>query len=76
MPEGDTIWRTARTLDAALAGKAVVSFDSALPAVAIAARRRGVIGRVVEGVEARGKHLLVRFAGGVVLHTHQGMQGS
>jgi endonuclease-8 len=76
MPEGDTIWRTARTLDAALGGWAVVAFDSALPAVATAARRRGLVGRVVEGVEARGKHLLVRFAEGAVLHTHQGLQGS
>jgi endonuclease-8 len=51
VPEGDTIWRTARTLHAALAG------------------------RTVEAVEARGKHLLVRFGGGAVLHTHQGMRG-
>jgi endonuclease-8 len=76
MPEGDTIWRAARTLHAALCGKAAVAFDSVLPAVAVAARRLGVVGRTVEGVEAHGKHLLVRFSGGVVLHTHQGMRGS
>ena len=76
MPEGDTIWRTARTLHAALAGRTVVAFDSVLPAVVAAARRHALVGRTVETVEARGKHLLVRFAGGVVLHTHQGMRGS
>ena len=76
MPEGDTIWRSARTLHAALAGKTVVAFDSMLPAVAAAARRHGVVGQVVEGVESRGKHLLVRFASGAVLHTHLGMRGS
>jgi endonuclease VIII len=76
MPEGDTIWRSARTLHAALAGQTIVAFDSALPAVAAAARRHGLVGQAVEGVEARGKHLLVRFAHGVVLHTHQGMRGS
>jgi endonuclease VIII len=76
MPEGDTIWRSARVLGAALAGKTVVAFDSDLPAVAAAARRHGVVGQGIEGVEARGKHLLVRFARGVVLHTHQGMRGS
>jgi endonuclease-8 len=76
VPEGDTIWRTARTLHAALAGKTVLAFTSALPAVVAAARRMGVVGRKVEAVEARGKHLLVRFAGGAVLHTHQGMRGS
>ena len=76
MPEGDTIWRAARTLHAALAGKSVLAFSSALPVVAAAARRRGVVGRTVEAVEARGKHLLVRFEGGSVLHTHQGMRGA
>jgi endonuclease-8 len=76
MPEGDTIWRTARTLHAVLAGKTVTAFHSPLPAVAAAAARLGVVGRAVERVEARGKHLLVRFTGGAVLHTHQGMRGS
>jgi endonuclease-8 len=76
VPEGDTTWRTARTLHAALCGKAVVAFDSVLPAVAAAGKRLSLVGRSVEGVEARGKHLLVRFTGGAVLHTHQGMRGS
>jgi endonuclease VIII len=76
MPEGDTVWRTARTLHAALAGKTVLAFDSSLFRVAVASRRLGVVGRRLEAVEARGKHLLVRFAGGAVLHTHLGMRGS
>jgi len=76
MPEGDTIWRAARALHAALAGRTVTAFASPLPAVASAARRFGVVGRAVAGVEAKGKHLLVRFDGGSVLHTHQGMSGS
>ena len=76
MPEGDTIWRTARTLHAALAGKTVLAFASSLLAVAVASRRLGCRRPEVEAVEARGKHLLVRFAGGAVLHTHQGMRGS
>ena len=76
MPEGDTIWRAARTLDAALAGKVVTSVVSPLPAVAAAARRLRVVGQVIARVEARGKHLLVTFAGGAVLHTHQRMHGS
>ena len=33
MPEGDTIFRAARTLHRALAGKPVASFESALPAL-------------------------------------------
>ena len=75
MPEGDTIWRTARALAAALAGEAVVRFESALPQVEARAREIALVGRLVERVEARGKHLLVHFAGGAVLHTHLGMHG-
>ena len=33
MPEGDTIFRAARTLHRALAGKAVVRFESVFPAL-------------------------------------------
>jgi endonuclease-8 len=71
VPEGDTIFRTARTLRAALAGKEVVSFRAPrLGAPAIAP------GTTVTGVEARGKHLLIWFDGERALHTHMQMWGS
>jgi formamidopyrimidine-DNA glycosylase len=76
MPEGDTIRRAARALHDALTGRIVTGLDSPLPPVMAAARRLGVVGRRVEAVEARGKHLLVRFEGGPVLRTHLGMHGS
>jgi endonuclease-8 len=76
MPEGDTIHRAAHALHDALAGRVVTGLTSPLPPVTAAARRLAVVGRRVEAVEARGKHLLVRFEGGPVLHTHQGMHGS
>jgi len=76
MPEGDTIWRTARALHAALAGRPVASLRSPLHAVSEAARRLRIAGRTVEGVEAVGKHLLVRFEGGSALHTHMRMSGT
>jgi endonuclease-8 len=76
MPEGDTIQRAARALHEALAGRVTIGFDSPLPPVMAAARRLRVVGRKVDSVDARGKHLLVRFEGGPVLHTHQGMHGS
>jgi endonuclease-8 len=76
MPEGDTIWRAARVLHAALAGRVVTRFDARAVAVAAAARRLQLVGCAVDRVESRGKHLLFAFAGGVVLHTHQGMRGS
>jgi endonuclease-8 len=76
MPEGDTIWRAARALHEALAGRVVTGFSSPLPAVATVARRLSLVGRRIVSVDSRGKHLLVRFDGGAVLHTHQGMNGS
>src|SRR5688500_9906257 len=76
MPEGDTILRAATRLHAALAGRTVTSFRSRLPVLALAARRHRVEGSVVDAVEARGKHLLMRFSTGAALHTHMGMTGS
>ena len=35
-----------------------------------------LVGDEVDAVEARGKHLLIRFAGGLTLHTHMRMTGS
>lgn len=71
MPEGDTIFRTAATLRAALAGKRLVRFETP--------RRRFEPFDpevVVRSVEARGKHLLIFFGDGRVLHTHMQMSGS
>lgn len=75
MPEGDTIFRTARTLDRALKGRIVTSFESVLAPVATFARARGLVGQTVAGVRSVGKHLLVEFSGGAVLRTHQRMNG-
>lgn len=76
MPEGDTLWRAARTLHGALGGQVVTGFRARRPEVAAAARRLRVVGDTVARVEAQGKHLLVRFARGSALHTHLGMTGS
>lgn len=76
MPEGDTILRAATRMHAALAGRTVTAFRSRLPALALAARRQKVEGSLITAVEARGKHLLVRFSTGAALHSHMGMTGS
>src|SRR5690242_3300164 len=76
MPEGDTIFRTARTLHAALAGRAVTRFDSVFSRLTAANARHTIVGRTIERVEARGKHLLIWFAGDVVLRTHMRMHGA
>jgi endonuclease VIII len=76
MPEGDTIFRAARTLHRALAGKSVVRFESMLPALDRVHDQSPVTGRTIERVYASGKHLLMQFSGGLVLRTHMRMNGS
>ncbi len=76
MPEGDTIFRTARTLHRALAGGTVTSFTSVFPALTRVDHDQPLRGRVVQGVSPHGKHLLMSFSGGLVLRTHMRMHGS
>jgi endonuclease VIII len=76
MPEGDTIYRAARTLNLALAGQTVTSFESALPHLSRVEVDHGVVGRTVEKVEAQGKWLLMCFSGGLILLSHMLMSGS
>jgi endonuclease-8 len=76
MPEGDTILRAARALDRALAGRMVTRFDSVYPALTRVADDHPIVGRTVESVFARGKHLLVAFSGDLTLRTHMRMNGS
>ncbi|MFI1971313.1 DNA glycosylase [Streptomyces cinnamoneus] len=72
MPEGDTVWRTARDLHDALAGEPLIRCDLRVPKLATV----DLTGRDVIEVVARGKHLLTRFAGGLTLHSHLGMDGA
>src|ERR1051325_2590297 len=76
MPEGDTIFRAARTLNRALAGRTVTRFDSVFTQLARANDNLRMTGRTIERVDARGKHLLIWFSGDVVLRTHMRMHGS
>lgn len=76
MPEGDTIHRAARMLDRALAGDEVTAFDSVYPHLDRIHEDTPLIGRNVEGVRARGKHLFMRFSGELELRTHMRMAGS
>jgi endonuclease-8 len=76
MPEGDTIFRTARTLHHALAGQTVTRFESVLPQLNRIDADTPIRGRVVDRVEARGKHVLIWFSGDLVLRTHMRMNGS
>ncbi|HEY7047647.1 MAG TPA: DNA-formamidopyrimidine glycosylase family protein [Jatrophihabitantaceae bacterium] len=72
MPEGDTVWLTAKRLHDALAGQVVTTFDLRVPQLATS----DLTGDTVREVAARGKHILMRFAGGLTLHSHLRMDGS
>ena len=71
MPEGDTVWRTARHLDQALSGRLLMASDFRVPELATV----DLAGRVVDETISRGKHLLTRI-GDVTLHTHLKMEGA
>jgi endonuclease-8 len=76
VPEGDSIFRAARGLQRALAGRTVSRFESVFPHLTHPLEDRPLVGQVIERVEARGKHLLMWFSGGIVLRTHMRMHGS
>jgi endonuclease-8 len=76
MPEGDSIFRAARALHRAMAGRIVTHFESAYPALTRVAEDHPIEGRTIESVTSRGKHLLITFSGDLVLHTHMRMNGS
>jgi endonuclease-8 len=76
MPEGDTIYRSARTLKAALAGRTITGFRTVLPHLARVDVDTPLVGRTVDDVVSRGKHILMHFSGDLILRTHMRMHGS
>jgi len=76
LPEGDTIFRAARTLHEALAGKVVTRFETVLPALARVDDQTPIRGRTIERVAAAGKNLIISFSGDLHLRTHMRMNGS
>jgi endonuclease-8 len=76
MPEGDTIYRAARTLHTALAGQTITRFETGLAQLAQVDRDSPVAGRSIERAYAVGKHLLIAMSGELLLRTHMRMNGS
>src|SRR3954467_360530 len=76
MPEGDTVFRAAETLHKFMAGHVVTRFECVYPAVTRIAEDHPIVGRTIEAISARGKHLLIAFSGDLVLRTHLRMNGS
>lgn len=71
MPEGDTVYRSAKNLNAALAGQVLTRCDLRVPAFATL----DLTGETVHEVVSRGKHLLMRI-GEYTIHSHLKMEGS
>lgn len=76
MPEGDTIFRAARSLGRALVGKPLTGFRSTYPKLTRFHDDTPLTGQFVDRVESRGKWLLIHFSGGATLSTHMLMNGS
>ncbi|HVC46573.1 MAG TPA: DNA-formamidopyrimidine glycosylase family protein [Terracidiphilus sp.] len=76
MPEGDTLFRTARALGRALSGKPITGFRSTFPRLARYHDDTPLTGQLVREVESRGKWLLIHFSSGATLATHLLMSGS
>lgn len=79
MPEGDTVHRAARRMNAVLAGAEVTRFEMRITrpqrrAFAPSAAEPDLRGRTIHEVAARGKHLLHRI-GDHTLRTHLKMEG-
>lgn len=76
MPEGDSIFRAARTLHRVLAGQVVTRFETAYAHLDRVNVDAPIAGRTVEKCESAGKHLLMFFSGDLILRTHMRMSGS
>lgn len=71
MPEGDTVFRTAEKLRAALEGRTLTRCDVRVPKFATV----DLTGGVVDEVLSRGKHLFIRVADASI-HSHLKMDGA
>jgi formamidopyrimidine-DNA glycosylase len=73
MPEGHVVHADARRFASAFGGSVV---HACSPQGRFAADAARLDGRVLDAAEAYGKHLLLRFSGGVHLHVHLGLIGA
>lgn len=75
MPEGQVSHRNALRLGAALAGQVILRVEAPEPRIGPQRLAERLTGLRVDEVAAEGKHHLIRFASGEVLHSHLGMGG-
>jgi endonuclease-8 len=76
MPEGDTIHHAANRIRPALAGHVPDAVRTPHPRHGADRWPERLAGRAVRTVEAHGKHLLLRFEGGLTVHSHLRMTGA
>jgi endonuclease VIII len=76
MPEGDTIHRAAARIGAVLVRRVPERILTPQPRHAADRWPERLAGRAVRAVDAHGKHLFVRFEGGLTLHSHLRMTGA
>jgi endonuclease VIII len=75
MPEGDTVWNTARVVERALTGEVLTGSDFRVPQLATT----DLAGWTVAESASRGKHLLLRLTRderAMTLHSHLRMDGA
>ena len=76
MPEGDTILHAVRQMGPVLAGTVPEEVLTPQPRHARDRWPQRLDGRAVRAVDAHGKHLFVRFEGGLTIHSHLRMTGA
>jgi endonuclease VIII len=76
VPEGDTIHHAAKRVGAALVGSEIRSIETPNPRHGKDRWPERLAGQGVRAVDAHGKHLFVRFEGGLTLHSHLRMGGA
>ena len=72
MPEGHTVHRLARQHRKALAGQTIITTS---PQGRFSTGAKRLNGQELKRVDAHGKHLFYRWAGGEILHIHLGLFG-
>ncbi len=76
MPEGDTIHHAANRIRPLLLGRVPDEIRTPHPRLGASGWPERLAGRAVTSVDATGKHLFLRFEGGLTLHSHLRMTGS
>ena len=76
MPEGDTIHHAANRIRPVLEGHVPDALETPHPRFGRDRWPERLSGRAVRSVDAYGKHLFLRFEGGLTIHSHLRMTGS